>query len=268
VLALRNGILLTGIFLVAQAQDSGEAAFDVASIKASGPKSQRNEDGGPGTQTPGRYLYHGATLLDLIAMAYHVDYFQVSSRVDIDQKYFDLDAKVSLGATREQFREMLRRLLRERFDLRAHVEFREYAGYELRIAKSGLKLKEGVPAGPSGDGFPEVSPGRPGMASTHSASGSSSLVRMRAQQQSMAAFAGGLNLPDRRPVIDKTGVPGLFDFTLEYSLPRPGAEALEPSAVPELFAALQQQLGLQLVGAKIPFRTVVVESVRQTPTEN
>ena len=103
--------------------------------------------------------------------AYHVDYFQVSSKTPIDRETFDLEANVpEENATREQFRAMLRNLLEERFHLKAHVESREFAAYELVVAKSGLKMKESGAAAPASEdsrrppdeGFPDLPPGRPG----------------------------------------------------------------------------------------------------------
>ena len=120
----------------------GQAAeFEVASVKPSGPKSDRDSSGGPGTADPGRYSFHSATLLDLIATAYHVDYFQISGKALEEQRY-DLDAKLPPHTTREEFRAMLRNLLVERFHLKAHIEQRQFPGYELILAKTGSKLKQ------------------------------------------------------------------------------------------------------------------------------
>ena len=71
-------------------------------------------------------------------------------------------------------------------------------------------------------------------------------------------------------MVDRTGISGRFDFAFEYAYPQrigPG-DSVEPAMLADLFAALQQQLGLQLVSKKIPFDTVVVESVDKVPTEN
>ena len=109
----------------------GQAAeFEVASVKPSGPKSDRDSSGGPGTADPGRYSFHSATLLDLIATAYHVDYFQISGKTLEEQRY-DLDAKLPPHTTREEFRAMLRNLLDERF--RPQGAYRAAAVPRLRV---------------------------------------------------------------------------------------------------------------------------------------
>lgn len=256
-------IVLAAFAIIGHAQK-----FEVASIKPSGPQSQRGEEGGPGSPTPGRYVYNRARLSDLIAVAYHLDYeFQISSKAPLD-RYFDVAAKVPVPATREQFRTMLAGLLAERFHLRQHIESREFAGYELVVGKTGPKLNS---ASPAGRGFPDLRPGRPGLASMHTVQNDYPVVRLRAQQEPMSVFARSLRLSDGLPVVDKTGLTGAYDFTLEYSLDLPnsaGGSAGEPSGLPTLLTAIQQQLGLRLVSRKIPFPVVVVESVDRTPTEN
>jgi uncharacterized protein (TIGR03435 family) len=109
------------------------------------------------------------------------------------------------------------------------------------------------------------------MASRHTNSGGYELTRLKAQQQTIAALAGFLPSPDDGPVVDKTGLTGKYDFTLEFirDLPNAAPESrTEPAGAPSLFLALQQQLGLQLVRKKIPFDAVVVDSIDKRPDEN
>jgi uncharacterized protein (TIGR03435 family) len=251
--------------------------FEVASIKPSGAQSVRGWTGGPETQDPGRYSFGLATPLDLIMTAYHVDPFQVSSKVTLEQARFDLDARVPAGATKEQFRLMMQNLLAERFHCRVHMESKEFPAYELVVAKAGFKLKEA--AGSSAvetsrpsheDAFPIVPPGQPGLRATMSTSGGYILVRMRSQQQSLSALARMITPPGEPPVLDKTGLTGKYDFTFEYTREPVGVtpgDAPAP-AVPDLFHALQQQLGLQLVAKKLPFDVVVIDSIDKMPTAN
>jgi uncharacterized protein (TIGR03435 family) len=174
---------------------------------------------------------------------------------------------------------MMRNLLQERFHLRAYVESREFAGYELVVAKTGLKMKEHIagvdPAAQETrhpvrtDGFPDLPAGRPGLISNFSMSGGFQLVRSRGQQEPISVLADSLRAPDEAPIVDKTGLTGKYDFTLEYTTDVPGGahDGVAPVA-PSLFTALQQQLGLQLIAKKLPFDVVVVEAVERTPTEN
>lgn len=71
----------------------------MASVKRSGPSSIRGSRGGPGTADPGRYAFGSATLLDLIAIAYDVEYFQVRSASPLDRDRYDVVAIVPAGAT-------------------------------------------------------------------------------------------------------------------------------------------------------------------------
>jgi uncharacterized protein (TIGR03435 family) len=142
----------TGIALAQQ-----QAVFEVASVKISGPDSRRDSGGGPGTSSPGQYHYNSARLVDLIMVAYQVQRFQAVSKSDIERATFDVLAKVPAGATRDQFRTMMQNLLAERFHLKLHHETREFAGWEILVAKSGLKIKESQVSGePGGLGPPQI----------------------------------------------------------------------------------------------------------------
>ena len=70
----------------------------------------------------------------MIATAWNVDYFQISSPVPLDESAFDIVATVPEGTTKEQFRVMLPNLLAERFALKAHMESRNFSAYELIVA--------------------------------------------------------------------------------------------------------------------------------------
>jgi uncharacterized protein (TIGR03435 family) len=267
------GLVLAAAAGLAQSQTGASVpAFEAASLKLSGPQSKRGSEGGPGTKDPGRFTYGAAGLDDLIVIAYHVDYFQISSKVPLDKRTFDLAATIPPGATRAQFRVMLQSLLAERFHLKAHVEKREFNGYALMVAKTGARLKEGAAAPPPHvDGFPDLPANRPGLSSQHTMSGDYLLVRARVRQEPMAQFADWLHIADDQPVVDATGLTGKYDFIFEYTAEfkntTPGT-ASEPPVAPDLFTALRQQLGLQLVRQKVPLQVVVVESADKLPVDN
>ena len=99
----------------------------------------------------------------------------------------------------------------------------------------------------------------------------------------MAEFVRVLSMAMGRPVIDRTGFTEPFDFRLDFSpddtvsgLPRPigpggdpaaPAPAADPTGPPQIFAALQEQLGLRLESAKGPVEVLVVDHVER-PTQN
>ena len=262
----------------AQSTPEPQMQFEVASIKLSGPKSDRDRDGGPGTSSPTLFHDTAATLLDLVATAWNVDYFQVSSSTPLDRQKFDLQARVPEGATKAQFRIMLQNMLAERFALKAHLESREFPAYAMVIAKSGLKLKESVPGksdspqgAPSfvsaakGD-WPELPAGVSNMAARFTMSGGYQLVRMRVQLEPLSYLIR--MRPADLPIVDNTGLTGKYSYGLEYTQDPLGASPDAPAPAPDIFAALQEQLGLQLVKKKLPFDVVVVESFSKLPSEN
>lgn len=112
----------------------GAREFEVASVKRSTPKSaRRSQEGGPGTKDPGRFSFTRAVLRDLLFRAYGLQDYQsqVSGPGWIDSEEYDVEARFPATATKEEFQEMLRNLLMERFSLSAHREPRRFAAYDL-----------------------------------------------------------------------------------------------------------------------------------------
>jgi len=259
--------------------------------------------GGPGTGDPGRITFPRATLSTLLARAYDVLPEQISGPAWLDDSstyVYRIDATLPPNTTREQSLLMLRNLLAERFHLRLHHETRTRPAYELVVAAGGPKLKEwtpltNAPAGKGkptvdGNGFLRLPPGAP----VGFIMGPGS-IRM-SYRQTMAMFCHGLGtdiniskgvpLGSPQPrVIDKTGLTGIYEFTLEFagsirslgenlSAPadgEPGAPlASDPDqAAPDIFAAIEKQLGLKLVKVRdAPVDILVVDSADKVPTEN
>lgn len=270
-----TAILLAACAVLARPQSTEPSKFEVASVKPSSPQSVRGSQGGPGTKDPTHWNFRSATFQDLIGIAWNVQYFQISSKSAIDKDRFDVIVNVPEGASRDQFRLMMRSLLAERFQLKMHTESRNFPAYELVIAKTGFRLKESggesesrKPAAQQ-DGFPTL-PAGPGFVANYSSSGIYPLVRMRAQQQPISALARMLRTPGQEPIVDKTELTGKYDFTLEYTLDPPGGSHgtdADPPIAAGIFA-LQEQLGLQLVAKKLPFDVVVVESFERAPAGN
>ena len=73
---------------------------------------------------------------------------------------------------------------------------------------------------------------------------------------SLAGFAGCLRSPAGRPVIDKTGIRGTYDFILSYA-----RDGDTESPLPSLFTALQEQYGLRLEKSKVPLEIRVIDEV-------
>jgi uncharacterized protein (TIGR03435 family) len=234
--------------------------FDVASVKLSGPQSVRGSEGGPGSSDPGRYRYTSATLMDLLAQAYGVDYFQLSSKTALDRDRYDVLATIPAGATKDQFRVMLQKLLADRFAMKVHKESRDFPAFELVVAKSGAKLAASRPD----------SPDKPSLTTEFTLVNGQSLARTRARKMPIAAIERLLRQATDLPVVDHTGLTGLYDFTLENAriLNRVSETAPDAPVAPSIFTAVQQQLGLQLVSKKLPFDVIMVDSFERVPSAN
>jgi len=155
----------------------------------------------------------------------------------------------------------MRALLAERFHLKVHLAPKEFPALHLAIAKGGPKLKAAD----------TVAAGQPRISSRFSMDGGFQVVHLRAQQASMALLSQMLHQPGDPPLLDKTALAGVYDFTLDYTIERGGPGATGPPGIPpapDLAVALRQQLGLQLVRDKALFDVVVVDSVDKLPTEN
>ena len=245
--------------------------FEVASIRPSGAKSIRGEEGGPGSKDPRRYTFGRADLLTLILLAYDVEIFQVSSKLSLDRDQFDLAAKTPENATKKELSVMLRNVLSERFQMKLHIETREFPAFELVFAKGGAKLgTEAASRLASEPDFPTLPPGKPGLYAINSMSGGYMVTRILGHQQPLSQLAKFLRTAEPHPVVNKSGLMGTYDFALRFSteLPRATTDASVPSDIPDLNTALREQLGLQLIAKKLPFDVVVVESFSRMPTDN
>ena len=103
-------------------------------------------------------------------------------------------------------------------------------------------------------------------------------LRESGNKITMEALAQFLTQSVDRTVVDRTGLSGVFDFTLEFTpelVPgsQPGAtasataSASDPSAPPSIFTALQEQLGLKLESQKGPVDVLVIDNVEE-PSPN
>jgi uncharacterized protein (TIGR03435 family) len=249
--------------------------FEVASIKPAPPPDGTHFtriSGGPGWPDPSLFICENCSLSMLIMRAYGLKDYQFSGPGWAESARFTISAKIPVGTTREQFQQMQRGLLVERFGLTFHHENREMAQYDLALAKNGPKFKESPPSTPPAEdgpgqlktdanGFPTL-PGRSSFM-TSLANGRST---MRSSDESMAEFARRLSDQVARPVMDTTGLKGKYDFTLNWVKEGPNYSTEDPG--PTIFQALQDQLGLRLESKKGPVDIFVVDHIEKTPTGN
>ena len=235
--------VLAGL-LAAATVHTQNVAFDVASIRP----STRGTSPALLEAENGTLRVTGYRLTNLVQFGWNLRDFQVvGGPAWARSEGFEIAAKGDPSATDAQLRLMVQALLTERFQLKAHSEERQLPIYALVIAKEGHKLR------PADD------------AARPNASGNSGLIV--AQKMSVLNLARLLSPRLDRPVIDRTGLNGRYDFRLQWAPePDPAAGAADTSA-PSLFTAIQEQLGLKLEVQKGPVQVMVIDSA-QRPSEN
>jgi uncharacterized protein (TIGR03435 family) len=208
----------------------------------------------------GRFTAVNVSLKNLLSQAYDIRQDLISgipgavesARFDIEAKIVDPNLAALRKLTREQRRSMLLPLLIERFQLQTHLETKTLPVYELVIAKGGPKMKPSVDQKDTSGGDMSIN-------------GSRTQIKISGQKVPMASLAKALSSRLDRTVIDKTGLAGNFDLDLIWSKdenPDSGAEPL-----PDIFTAIQEQLGLKLQPAKGPVETLAVDHATM-PSEN
>lgn len=249
--------------------------FDVASIRQS-PVADSYVVGGFFSPHSSLLRLTNFDVRNLLSMAYGVRWDQIRGLPDwgvmfniearSDSAADERLAKLSKAQELLEDQHMLQVLLADRFKLKVHWETREGPTYNLVVAKNGPKLRETRNEPPS----PEEVKGW----------GGQPVPRLYQQGDSNVGFdfiANGCSMEDivgmlaeqfGRPVSDKTGLTGKYDFTLRYHgirLSDRPADDLDP--VPTLDTAIQDQLGLKLLPAKGPIQILVVDHIER-PSEN
>jgi uncharacterized protein (TIGR03435 family) len=235
-------IVALSIALALQAQPP--ATFEAVSIKPHPePINVSRSD------TSGTYAtWTAETLLDLVVEAFNLKYYQVTGGPKwAASDHFDINARAAAGAplNDETLRPLVQSLLADRFQLKIHHETKEIPVYELVTAKSGSKLKD--PDMNSREGY--TMGDRKGI---HIVQSHGTMQRLAEQLSSTAG----------RPVLDKTGLTGMFAWKLDFS-----PNNTSDSDIPSVFTALQDQLGLRLEPQKAPIEILVIDSAEK-PSEN
>jgi len=238
--------------------------FDVATIKPFGKRGIAGVLTYPG----GRVVAGHMNLRMLLMFACDVQPFQVAGGPPwIDSDYFNIEAKPpdsspsarlnppnpKLPMSDEQ-RQMLLALLIERFQLKFHVESREGPVYLLQRGTGDPKLDP--PKDPNT--FPWVG-GLEGGAITWG-------TGVAGQNISMPLLAERLSPYFKRPVIDKTGITGSFDFKFRTNDLDPTVPVTGDDVISSIFASIRG-IGLKLVPAKAPITTIVVDHA-EPPSPN
>jgi len=232
--------------------------FEVASVK---PAATR-EAGGVYTHPGGRVTFRGCTLQYLIEQAFDIQRFQVSGGPGwMQDERYDIDAKPPASSKSSQWmppypkappneeqRQMLQSLLVERFRLKYHSEAREGAVYILVKGNRALKLVDAK--------YKHVYPWA-GVIGGGAIMGDC----LAGVNESMSDLARRLSRYLGRPVLDRTGLSGSFDFRTEYR-----SDDEHPDLITMILASVQD-LGLKLEASKGPIDTIVIEHAER-PSAN
>ncbi|MBV9504366.1 MAG: TIGR03435 family protein [Acidobacteriia bacterium] len=281
VLSVGIGVMFPRLRAQSDADAKPRPAFEVASVKANksgqGFIAVRPSPGG-------RFTITNAPLRVLITLAYRLKDFQVSGGPGwISSDRFDITAKAEGNAKFEEMLPMLQTLLESRFQLKIHRDTKEVPVYALVVSKPG-KLHQSEGECPAATGPPP--PPEPGKPPGLPCGGIFMFPgRFGGEKISISQLVDSLSRLSGRVVLDKTGLTGRYDVSLEYTPdsaqlkpppggppdagPPPGLPPLPPIDPngPSLFTALQEQLGLKLESQKGPVEMLVIDSVQQ-PSED
>jgi uncharacterized protein (TIGR03435 family) len=293
------------------------------------PMTSWGTKGGPGTNDPTRWSCTYCDLAGRLPGAYGVKAYQLTYPSWMNSERYDMSAKVPAGTTKAQFAIMLRNLLEERFQFKLHRETKDIQGYDLVVAKGGPKLAQHVEVAKGIDPSPKDDAGEPEAPGTRlqkmleERQGRGGLQRdvdgypmplepncrscmttsngkatMLANGQALQELAQRLTLMLGKPVVDKTGLTGSYDFMLRFErgdtlgmggqTPMAAARggrgsedgsaasgdattpisSNEPGGGLSLQGAVEKYLGLKLVPKKQTLETVVIDRAEKVPTEN
>jgi uncharacterized protein (TIGR03435 family) len=286
-----------------QTKAGGKMAFEVASVKLSTAKQVRINvplDAGDRYTPTGGLFRADVPLWSYIQFAYKLWWPAEDLRKEIDRlpkwvtsDLYSIEARAAGNPTKDQYRLMVRSLLAERFQLAAHFETRELPVLAVVLAtagKLGPKLIAHADGRTCGDPTPSPGPAPAGLVRGEQSAGPEnfpplcdSLVVIRRpngatvagyRNATMDLVAGSLSgiVGLGRPLINRTGLSGRFDFTLDWAaesgaLPPDSAGTASDPIGPTAAQALRDQLGLKLESGRAPVQILVIDRVDR-PTEN
>jgi uncharacterized protein (TIGR03435 family) len=272
----RRAVALLAAVLAAASTIHAQTAAPQLEVATVRPSDPAKEHLGLYWRQPDGFKLEGTTLRGMISNAYGVPSsvkglvqggpaWMLSEAFDVQVK---VDAptgarwsKLAQQPVDEERRAVLRELLAERFHLKLHREMREMPAFVLTVAKGGSKLQAPVAETGLQAGVPQSRINNYGRGHWQ---GHAALL------SNLARSLMGEPEAEGRPIVDKTGLTGQYDFTLRWTPADAGpgaasADAGEPW--PSLFTALEEQLGLKLTPMKEPIEVIVIDSAEK-PSEN
>ena len=275
------------LLLSAAAVTAQGPAFEVASIRPTAPDQN---DVVVGVRITGAQLRISRwPLKEYLSMAYRIRPQQISGP-DSLSALWDISATIPAGVSQDKVPEMLQALIADRFQMKAHLEKKDFPVYALEIGKDGLKIKEAAPdptaAGPVASNVQGT--GGNNVVTLNGDDGSSFTLannRVEVRRMTMERFANLVTRFLDRPVIDFTGLKGAYDLTLDIA-PEDHTAMLVRAAVSQGVKLPPQALqamnlgslnplkpGMEKAGFRLDARnalidSLVVDSIAKAPTEN
>jgi uncharacterized protein (TIGR03435 family) len=247
---MRRALIL---FLFCTALHAQSPTFDVASLKPSPPSASDRLDINLGTLSHGVLTLTNTTLSECIQYAYGlVSEDQIDGPDWIRDRHLRVDivAKTSPDTPIEQVLLMTQNLLTERFHMELHREPKPVRHLELTAGKKGPKLpvsQEGAPLRPA----------------TYNRG------RLFYDHRSMHSLALLLSRQLKQPVLDLTGLTGFYDVHLEWAPDDPSAAPTgDGSPLPDIYQAVEEQLGLHLESRKTPIEVIAIDRADKVPVAN
>ena len=222
---------------------------DVSVIRPADPASKRQ-----GFDVDGQQIkIFNQSVTSLMMFAYGVHKKQIDGPRELMTQSYDVQGVYDTPGdpNLKQFQEIIQSILEDRFGLKLHHEQRTLPVYAVTRLKSGPKLPESKEDA-------NAQPDQQGNGGPHG-------MQMHFVNNSMNDFALGMQFFLDRPVVNGTDLRGRYDFVLHW---KPGISAVpDATDYPDIFSAVQQELGLKMAPATRPVDVLVVDSVT-TPTAN
>jgi uncharacterized protein (TIGR03435 family) len=278
-------------------QATSDVSFEVVSVKAD-PARSRSEAGPPTLvmHPSGRFTALNVTVRQLILNAYGVRAFQVTGGPGwMESQYFDILAQAPEDFEMGQTRQMMRRLLEQRFRLVVQRATRMTPGYSLEwnntsrtpgrwlrrpsvpcdrppvdppeelVGSSGGR-RAAAARGPRDHEADAECPPLFGFASTRPLTpGEAQWFFSR--RQPMSSILSVLESAAGGPVIDNTGLTGIWDLDLKFETDSPSALKGTEPRYGSIFSAVREQLGLKLQATKSNVEMLVIERLER-PSDN
>lgn len=248
---LRAVSLLVAVAAIGLPQSSVPAEFDVASVKIARDANDYGKGLTAADLTPNSVSLRNYTLRDCVQWAYHVSSYQIAGPGASGSERYDIAAKTAGPTHEDQLRRMMQALLADRFKLVLHRETKDLPVYLLTAAKNGPKLQ---PTKVDASGATRVVDG--------------SFIYEHLSMEEFASRISNLRGVER-PVLDRTGIEGLYDFAIKFADSNKDMKlAMRDGDTPSVFRLLTEQLGLKLESGKAPIDMLVIDHVEKVPTEN